>query len=189
MTDEVDKLFTQALGEVDIFVKAKILRILKDKYGLRTIDLARGLDIKSSYVCHILRLNKLPSIIIDGYYSKTISISHLFLISRLNREDDMVKVYEKVLTENLTVAQTEESVREILYSLSSDGEYLSPELRDLLIQKLEDDVENLNVKIIQTRTRSRLIYEVKGSLEVTTPIIRKIAETILGVNTKKGEDS
>ncbi len=188
MTDEVDKLFTQALGEGDIFVKSKILRILKSKYGLRTIDLARGLDIKSSYVCHILRLNKLPAIIIDGYYSKTISISHLFLISRLNRIEDMVIVYERVLTDNLTVSQTEESVREILYSVSSDGEYLKSELRDSLTSKLMED-ENVNVKIIQTRTRSRLIYEIKGNLEVTTPRIRKLVETILGVKTRKDEDS
>ena len=59
--------------------------------------------------------------IVDGYYSKLISISHLFMISRLKTKEDMMKIYEKVLSQNLTVLQTEAEVRDILYQIKTTG--------------------------------------------------------------------
>jgi len=176
--EEEEKYIEQFKKETDIFLKAKLLIFLKKEKNWRVIDLARKLNMKSSYICHLIRLNKLPEIVVDGYYNKIISKSHLFVLSRLNSEEDIIKVYELILEKNLNILQTEDVVRQILYKTKNEGQYLSSDERSQLIKKIELLGENVKVKIIQTRIKSKLIIEIKGSLKKTTSILKKIKKLI-----------
>ncbi len=164
--------------EADIFAKVKLLtRILKEQ-DIRIKDMALRLGVKSAYICHLIRLNKLPDVIIDGYYSKDVNLSHLFIISRLKDKDSMIKVYEKVLGETLTVKKTEELVRDILYGVKSEGTYLTPEEKNSFIKDVVQLKKNFAIEIIQTRIKSRLTVEVKGSLEDTSKILRDLMKNL-----------
>ena len=59
MTQEIDKI----KKESDIFFKAKLIASFLKEKNFRIIDLAKELQLTSSYICHLLRLNKLPEII------------------------------------------------------------------------------------------------------------------------------
>lgn len=109
--------------------------------------------------------------IVDGYYAEDISLSHLFVISRLKDPKKIIDVYEKVLGKNLTVLATEEIVREILYGIKTEGEALTREEKESYRQQLGKEIK---LKIIQTRIKSKLEIEVKGSLAKTTKILRTI---------------
>src|SRR3989338_9433451 len=106
MPTEIESVIEQVKKEKDIITKAKLLRFLTVDKELRIKDVSKMIEMKESYVCHILRLNKLDDMIVDGYYSKLISISHLFIISRLRTKDEIRLAYEKVISDNLTVLQT-----------------------------------------------------------------------------------
>lgn len=160
--------------EEDIFTRAKELHKLVYQEGRRIIDLAKETGLTPSYICHLLRLVKLPSFVIDGYYSKTISLSHLFVISRIKDEKKILKIYEKVLAENLTVSETENLVREVLYQVKATGDYLPKNKLAGYIQKLKSLWNNLEIKIIQTRIRSKIIFEIRGSLDESGMIVEKI---------------
>ena len=160
--------------EEDIVKKIKSLHSLIHDNDLKVKDVAQKMNVKSSYVCHLLRLNKLPEVVIDGYYSKSISLSHLFIISRLKSEEQMIETYEKVLANSLTIKSTEELVRDILYGIKSTGEYLSREEKDKIIQDLKSKKKNMDVTLIQTRIKSKLIVEMKGSLENTGNALRSL---------------
>jgi len=103
MNDQVNSIIEQIKKEEDIFTKAKLIKFLRKKKDIPLKDIARKLQLTSSYVCHILRLNNLPEIIVDGYYSKQITISHLFILSRVKDKNKLISIYEKVLTDSLTV--------------------------------------------------------------------------------------
>jgi hypothetical protein len=107
-----------------------------------------------------------------------ISKSHLFVLSRLPSEKEMIKVYELILEKNLDVAKTEDLVREIVYQIKNEGDYLSLEEKEDLIKKIESLEENIDVKVIQTRVKAKLIIEIKGSLKKTSKILRKIKRLI-----------
>lgn len=177
LSNSLDKYILDIKGETDIFTKAKLISHLNKGKQVRIIEIARKLGIKPSYVCHILRLTRLPEIIIDGYYSKLISLSHLFVISRLKDEKKLLPVYEQILSKNLTVQETEEIVREILYQIKTKGTRLTKEEIAQFINRLKG--QNINAKVIQTRIKGKIIFEVKGSLEQTTVFIRKIIKKIL----------
>jgi hypothetical protein len=84
MSPDVDPVIEQIKSETNFITKAKLLRFLTVDKEIKIKDISQRLSMKESYVCHILRLNKLNDMIVDGYYSKLISISHLFIISRLH---------------------------------------------------------------------------------------------------------
>lgn len=178
MTLEIDHFVEQIKKEKNIITKAKLLRFLTVDKELRIKDVSRMIGMKESYVCHILRLNKLDDMIVDGYYSKLISISHLFIISRLRTQDEIRLAYEKVISDNLTVLQTEELVREILYEMKSTGEHLPQEEIEKAKKAISDIFTGAKLKLIQTRVKSRLILEIKGSLTDSTPTIRAIIKKI-----------
>lgn len=166
-------------NETDIFRKADIvLNLIKGK-GLRIVQLAKNLKVTSSYICHLIRLKKLPDIVVDGYYSNMISSSHLFLISRLRGVKETVALYEKILAENLTVKQSEEEVRRMLHQTESKGIYLSEDDKDELSKKIKAKFPELKSEIIQTRIKGKVIFEIKGSLEKTTKVIKELGRSFI----------
>ncbi len=162
----------------DWFNKARMLRHLIDEEGMRIIDLAKALGVKESYICHILRLNRLPEIIVDGYYSKLVSLSHLFIVSRIKNESKMIEVYEKILSGNLTVIQTQDLVREVLYSVKPGGERITEEEKENFIKKMMEKNKNLKIQMIQTRIKGRLELEYKGNLKTTSSALREVMDRL-----------
>jgi len=178
ITDKTSQLIAQAKEEKDFINKAKLLFLLNKNEKFTIKRLSELLQIKPSYICHIIRLNRLPEIIIDGYYDKSISLSHLFIISRLKEEKEIIDIYENILTNSLTVLQTEELVREKLHQTKTTGSYLTGNEKDNLIGKITANQESVKVKIIQTRIKSKLIIEIKGDLEKTSQELKKLLKKI-----------
>ncbi len=180
MDEETKKILDDFKKEEDPFKKASNLHYLKINKKIRIKDLSESLDLKAAYVCHLLRLLKLPEIIRDGYYTKTVSLSHLFIVARLKSHEDMIVAYEKILSENMTAVQTEGLVREMLYDVKIGGDYVAKNV----IVELNDALNLLghtySAKIIQTRVRGRVSIEVKGGLEETTPALLAFVRKIKG---------
>jgi len=177
MDEDTVKLINKIKEEKDIFEKSKLIsKIVKEK-GVKISELAKKIGMKPSNICHYLRLVKLPDIIIDGYYSKMTSKSHLFVLSRLKDKKEMMDAYEQVLMESLSVAGTEALIREIIHHVKSQGLYVSAAEIDKFKEDLEKSGET-KVEIIQTRVKSKLTFEFKGSLDVTTPKLRNLMKKI-----------
>jgi len=176
--DSLEKYFEEFKKTDDIFTKAKIIKILNKQEGIKIIDLSKKLGLKPSYLCHILRLNRLPEIVIDSYYGRLISKSHLFVLSRLKTKESIIAIYEKILSKNLTVVETENLVREYLYQIKDQGSYLSLKEKEGIIKKIKNIFKDISVKITQSRIKSKLILEIKGNLNRTTEILKKIGGKI-----------
>ena len=162
MEQDVIEYIEQIKKETDYFGKTKLINFLIHQKNIKVKDLAAALGLKPSYLCHIMRLNKLSEIVMDGYYSKLIYMSHLFVISLLQTQTDIMDVYEVVLRDSFTVLQTEELVRGKLHGVTSEGEYVQEDR----IQKAELRIEELfkaKTKVTQTRTKTKLLIEWKGS--------------------------
>jgi hypothetical protein len=176
MDQETVKLLESVAKEPDYFNKATLLHHLKNEKKIRIKDLAEKLNLKPAYICHILRLSKLPDIVKDGYYSKTVSLSHLFIIARLETHEQMLAAYEKILGKGLTALQTEALIREMLYDVETEGKYLEKSVIGEFHKSLKDIGQEYSVKLIQTRVRGRLIIEVKGGLDKTTPALLSVLQ-------------
>lgn len=178
MSHDISHVIARIKESPDVFEKARLMKFLKDEHEIRIVELAQALEMKPSYIAHYLRLNKLPVILMDGYYAQLVSTSHLFIISRLPDYETMIRVYEEVLAKNLTSQQTEEVVREVLYETKTEGDRLKvPEVTQM-VREITHALGDVDVKIIQSRIRSKISIEIKGSLEHSTRILRRIARKI-----------
>ncbi len=173
---EDSPLLNELKKEKNPIILSRILFNLHKKEGMKIIDLAKLLNKKPSALAHLIRLTKLPEAIIDGFLSQTVSLSHLYIISRLDRENEMIEVYENVLSRNLTVAETETLVREKKYQVKTEGKYIDKKYFDKVKKEIEK--EGLEIKIIQSRVRSRIIMTIKGSLKETSIKVKKILSVL-----------
>lgn len=180
MNTEARRILDEIQQETDCFRKAKLIHKLNRDYEVPIKKIAELLHLKSSYVCHIIRLNRLPEIIIDGYYAKLITLSHLFIISRLKDKKKMADLYEKILSESLTVLQTDYRVREILHGVVTEGQYLTKDDRAFIAAAIAGSRKDIGVTLIQSRIKSKLVIEVKGNLEKTSKTLRTIVNRIVG---------
>lgn len=178
MVQDATSLFNQIKLDKDIFQKFRLLEYVIKEKKLRIIDIANKIGYKPSYICHLLRLKKIPDVIMDGYYSKSISSSHIYILSRLDDKKQMIELYVKILGENYTVKQTENAVRNYLYQVKSIGKYINKEDAEKLTQKIKEKFPELSIQIIQTRIKGKVILEVKGSLEKSSKILKKILEKL-----------
>ncbi|MGB9883094.1 MAG: hypothetical protein ACPLRN_01075 [Microgenomates group bacterium] len=178
----MEQILEKIKKEKDVFVKAKLIRYLIREKQLRVKDLSEKLGMTSSYICHLNRLNYLPEVIVDGYYSNLINISTLFTLSRLKDETKLIKIYEKVLAENLTLKQLDELIRDELYGIKDKGEFIKKEEKEKWKEQFKKKYsEEVDIKIYQTRTRGKILIEIKGNLEKTSKFLKRIVSGLLMV--------
>lgn len=146
--------------------------------GIRVIQIAHELDISSSYVSHLRRLKKLPEVIIDGYYDKTVSLSHLFILARLSDPQEMIKLYETVLTQNLSANQAERKVFELQSGKKIVGKKLPKEWFAAFEKELIRLHPLLTASTAQTRRSGQILITFKGNLEQTSAIFEKIKHVL-----------
>jgi len=180
MIQDLSSLINQIKAEKDIFQKYRLIEYLMKEKKLRITDLSNKIGYKPSYICHLMRLKKIPDVVVDGYYSKSISSSHIYVLSRLNDVKQMVDLYEKILSENFTVRQTESAVREYLYKVKSIGKYINKESVMKLTKKVIEKYPETNVQVVQTRIKGKILIEVKGNLEVSSKTIKHLLEKLSG---------
>jgi len=180
MIQDITQILKQIKEDKDIFQKSRLLEYLIREKNLRVIDLTNKIGYKSSYICHLLRLKKIPEVVVDGYYSKSISSSHIYVLSCLNDKKQMIELYEKILGENYTVKQTESAVRDYLYQVKSIGKYIKKEDQKKLTKKIKEKYPEIDIEIIQTRIKGKIIFEVKGDLEKSSKMLRQILEKLVG---------
>lgn len=179
MVENIALLFKQIKESNDIFQKSRLLEYLKREKNLRVIDLAKTTEYSSSYICHLLRLKKVPEAIVDGYYSKSISSSHIFILSRLNDKGQMIDLYEKILGDNFTVKQTENEVRNYLYQVKSIGKYIHKDDQGTLKKKVKEKYPEVNMEISQTRIKGKITLEIKGDLEKSSKNINQLIDKLI----------
>lgn len=179
MAGDIAFIIQQIKEEKDYFKKSQLLYMLQKERNLPIKYISELLQMKASYICHIIRLNKLPDLVIDAYYSNLLSISHLFVIARLKTESQMIDIYEKALSDNLSVYQTEGLVREALHNVTDDGgEHLSKDEISKFVSAVKNQSSSVAAQIVQTRIKGKVILEIKGNVKHTSMILRALMKKI-----------
>lgn len=86
---------------------------LIDECSLTQEQLSERVGKKRSTVTNYLRLLKLPPEIQLGIINNDISMGHARTLITLENHDEMVKIFTKIIEEDLSVRKTEELIREL----------------------------------------------------------------------------
>ena len=174
----VDTLFKALAAEKDTIKKAQIISELHKDKEISLKEIASKVTIHPSYISHYLRILQLPAIVLDGYYAKQISPAHLFILSRLKKETEILKAYKEILTQELNTAQAEELIREIKFDVSTTDKKLGKVKVTDIIEDIVKEFPDVNVKIVQTRIKGKIVLELKGDTEITSEFLKQIADRI-----------
>lgn len=173
MDTVTQELFDKINAEQDILKKAEIAYTLRFDREVSIKRIARAIQKHPSYVSHLLRLKKIPQIVLDGYYGKMISGTHLMMISRLDTEREIIELYEHVLKRNLTVSQTETEIRKLRYDVADTGTEIDVKALEALEKDLRYYLE-AKVSLLQTRVRTKIVIEKRGTVEETKEFLEDI---------------
>ncbi len=158
-------------AERNPLTQAKMVAEIRETSDITNRKLAELLGVKPSHLSHLIRVLKLPDILIDGFVSKQLSFTHLVIISRLKTHDEQISLYEEILSRTMSIAQTEHRVRELLYQVNSDGQYVSQDHMAAYADRISKSLGGAKVQVIQTRIKCKIIIEQPGNLEKTTEFL------------------
>ena len=175
MKPEVQTLLDSTKIQKDPIEKGRLLYSLHKDHEVKIKDLARYLDYTQAHICNLIRLVRLPDMILDGYYGGLLKYTHLLLLSRLKDQKEMIELYETILRKSLPTSQLEDLVRERLYNISARGDKIDRSTKNKLEQLFSALGHDIKVKVIQTRVRSKLTIEMAGNAETTSGTLKKIA--------------
>lgn len=174
----------------DPMAQAQLVVELLKAHTLKQVELAQSLDMKPSYLSHLIRVTKLPEMVLDGYWNKHLTFTHLILISRLRKVEDITTLYEEILKDNLNVAATERRIREMLYLIDTVGKYISKDRLDSIQSRIRSSLGDTgNISIIQTRIKAKIVIEVPGNLVATSEFIESFGARFRNKRQKLTGDS
>lgn len=191
MNTQAQYLLNELSKQTDIFEISRTILTLRREHEIPLKEIAKYIGKHQTYVSHVMRVQKLPAIVVDGYYAGQISATHLVILSRLDNQEDMVEAYRTILRDELTVQGVELLVRQFKYGISDDTKTMSPKELGILADRL-NDLYSAKVRIVQSKVRAKISIEKRGSPEATavfimqvTDLLRTIAENETRVDEKR----
>lgn len=163
--------------------RALAYRRLIDEFGMSTGEVAKRVGKSVPTISNTIRLLSLPDAIKDALVAGVITEGHVRPLISLGDSSLMLALFKQILKENSTVRQTEEMARHA----KGQMEEHRPKIKDkLYIPELDEMAKNLKgkyglhkVAMTQSRSLARIVIEVKGELEDTTPKIKELVQLLL----------
>lgn len=175
--------------------RAKGFERLMNEFGLTTSEIAVRIGKSVAYVSNSMRLLAIPDALKDGLLSGLISEGHARALSSIDDALLMVEAYKIILKESGSVRRAEDLSRRMkskanqetkpraragaMHVVSEDIDRIQDEL--ISAMKHEEEKERATqVKLIRTRTQTKITFVFKGNLEDTEPKLNKIYSNITG---------
>jgi len=163
--------------------RAQAYRRLIDEFGLGTNEVARKVGKSAPTISNTIRLLSLPDAIKDALVAGVITEGHVRPLISLGDPKLMLDLFKKILRENSTVRQTEEMARQTKGEIQQkeprkkDDRLWVPEL-DEMAKNLQNKFSLSKVNVYQSRSKARLIIEMRGEVEVTGPKLKEIYDVL-----------
>ncbi len=148
--------------------EALAYKAMIDKLGLTQDELSKKVGKSRSHVTNILGLLRLPEDVKDMVVNKKISMGHARMISKLENQDEMSEMANKIFNEGLSVRQTEtlgsdpnvEKKNKIVKKenpVSSEYKYVENLLRDKLDTKVKISDKKIEIHFTSTADLNRIL--------------------------------
>ena len=162
-------------------------RRLIDEFGLSTNEVAKRVGKSVPVISNTIRLLSLPDAIKDALVAGVITEGHVRPLISLGDTSLMLNLFKKILQENSTVRQTEEMARQAKSEVekkqphSNKSKLYIPELVEME-KKLVEKYAFKKVAMTQSRSLARVVIEIKGDIDETTPKIQALVDSLMKEN-------
>ncbi len=169
--------------------RAQAFKRLMDEFGLSTGEIAVKVGKSAPYVSNTLRLLTVPDVLKDALASGATSEGHVRALASLEDPHLVVEAYKEILAKNLSVRGAEELARKLKARENISPKQQKPALRlqndeldayeEHVSKKLTNESVKTKVKISQSRVESKMHVVVRGKVEDTSQIIKRICDLVM----------
>jgi ParB family transcriptional regulator, chromosome partitioning protein len=174
----VENVQREDLNPID---RAQAFQRLIEEFGLPVSEISKRIGKSESYVSNTIRLLVLPDAIKDGLISGAISEGHARAIAGLGEVKLMVDAYKQILADNASVRDAEDLARRLKAKYGQKTtqrvERIHSDELDSMARDLARSVNGL-VKITQSKVEARLVFVIRGNLETTSEVLKKVHEKL-----------
>ncbi len=162
--------------------RAQAFQRLVEEFGLTVTEMAKRIGKSESYVSNTMRLLGLPDAIKDGLVSGAIAEGHARAIAGLTDVKLMVEAYKTILSENASVRRAEDLARRLKAQTGANTnttkvERIHSDELDGMAKDMAQAVNGL-VKITQSKVEARVVFVIRGNLEITSAQLKKMRQKL-----------
>ena len=174
--------------------RAKGFERLMNEFGLTTSEIAVRIGKSVAYVSNSMRLLSLPDALKDGLLSALISEGHARALASIDDPNLMVEAYKIILKESGSVRRAEELSRRMkvkaqqeikpktrmdhLRVVSDEIDKMQEDMQTAF-RRTDDDTNKSQVKLVRSRSQTKLTFIFKGTLDDTEEKLQKIYKSVL----------
>ncbi len=183
--------------------RAKGFERLMNEFGLTTSEIAARIGKSVAYVSNSMRLLSLPDALKDGLLSGLISEGHARALSSIDDTGLMIEAYKIILRESGSVRRAEELARRMKAKakqpLKPQASLKVATIVSDVIDKMQDDlVSSLKpkgedrrkatvIKLVRSRSQTKITMVFRGSLEETEDRLTKVYQGVTGKKPPTGD--
>jgi len=176
--------------------RAKGFERLMNEFALTTSEIAVRIGKSVAYVSNSMRLLSLPDALKDGLLSGLISEGHARALSAIDDSNLVIEAYKIILRESGSVRRAEELARRMkvksnqapkpkarvadMRIMSEEIDKMEEDLRKALTNGDDSKHKTTTVKLIRSRSQTKLTFILKGTLEETEGKLNKIYKALQG---------
>lgn len=157
----IENIQRENLNAVEIALGYKRLLI---ECNLTIEELGQKVGKERSTVNNYLRLLNLPDQVIEGLKSKTLSMGHARALVALEDQNQIVKIYNQIISEDLSVRKVEDLVKKLNSSKKESKSLTSEGLfsKKMILEDIQISLSELfNKKIVVTADKNN-----KGEIKI-----------------------
>lgn len=158
--------------------RALAFQRLIEEFGLPVSEISKRIGKSESYVSNTMRLLSLPDAVKDGLISGAITEGHARAIAGLADVKLMVDAYKTILSESASVRRAEDLARRLKAQTNQKPahrvERIHSDELDTMAKSMAQSIGGL-VKITQSKVEARIIFVIRGSLEMTSKSLKDIS--------------
>lgn len=174
--------------------RAKGFERLMNEFGLTTSEIAVRIGKSVAYVSNSIRLLALPDALKDGLLSGLITEGHARALSSIDDVNLMVEAYKIILRESGSVRRAEDLSRRMkarsqqapkpktrdynMHLMSEDSDKMQNEMEKVLQIEKEEKNGRTQVKLIRSRSQTKITFVFKGNIEETEDKLQKIYKSL-----------
>lgn len=170
--------------------RAKGFERLMNEFGLTTSEIAVRIGKSVAYVSNSMRLLTLPDALKDGLLSQLISEGHARALSSIDDQNLVMEAYKIILRENGSVRRAEDLARRMraksaqgpkpkaqtqrMHMVSEEIDKMQKDMHDALKENSADADERTQVKLVRSRSQTKVTFIFKGTLPETEERLQRI---------------
>lgn len=165
--------------------RAQGFKRMMDEFGLGTAEISQRIGKSQSYVSNSLRLLTLPDALKDALLAGIVTEGHIRALAAIEEPNEMVEALRQVLREEGSVRRAEELAREYKAKADIAPRHVEERIHSEELVEIEKNLTSHlggKVKVSQSMREARMVIVLKGNIEKTGSLLRKIKDALLSAD-------